>query len=107
MCAFCALMTSDSHWSEQGTDAAQSSPQAGRARMMERHRRVSLVNRALSFHGCKLSDWNNKNYILRGQRGQTVIAGSLPEIWARAEEISKKPADPLDPNFLAVLLKNG
>ena len=105
MCAFCALMSDESHWSEEGTDAAKSHSKAGRTRMIERHRRVSLVNRGLNFHGCKLSDWNNKNYILRGQRGQTVIVNTLPQIWARAEEISKKPADPLDPEFLAILSK--
>ncbi len=105
MCAFCALMTSNSHWSEEDTDSARSYPQSGRVRMIDRRRRVSLVNRALSFHGCKLSDWNNKHYVLRGQRGQTVIVESLPQVWVRAEEISKKSADPLDPKFLEFLSK--
>ncbi len=105
MCAFCALVTDESHWSEEGTNAAQSYLQAGRARMMDRHRRVSLVNRALNFHGCKRFYWNNKSYILRGQRVQTVIVKTLPQILARAEEISKKSADPLDPKFLEVLSK--
>ncbi len=106
MCAFCALLSGGSHWSEAGTDAAQTDAPSGRARLMERRQRVRLVNRILSFHGCKLSDWNNNSYILKSQRGQTTIVDSLPQVWARAEEISKKAADPLDLELLEVLSRN-
>jgi hypothetical protein len=103
MCAFCALLSGGSHWSEVGTDAAYKDAPAGRDRLMERHHRVRLVNRILSYHGCKLSDWQNSSYILKSQRGQTSIVDSLPQVWARAEEISKKTADPLDPALIATL----
>ena len=103
MCAFCALLSGGSHWSEAGTDAAQSDAPAGRDRLIERHHRVRLVNRILSYHGCKLSDWQNSSYILKSQRGQTSIVDSLPQVWARAEEISKKTADPLDPALITTL----
>lgn len=105
MCAFCALLSGGSHWSEAGTDAAQSDAPSGRARLMERHHRVRIVNQVLAHHGCKLSDWNNNSYILKGQRGQTSIVDSLPQVWAKVEEISKKPADPLDPSLLEKLLE--
>ena len=103
MCAFCALLSGGSHWSEAGTEAAYKDAPAGRDRLMERHHRVRLVNRILSYHGCKLSDWQNSSYILKSQRGQTSIVDSLPQVWARAEEISKKTADPLDPALIATL----
>ena len=105
MCAFCALLSGGSHWSEAGTDAAQTDAPAGRERLLERRGRVRLVNRILAHHGCALKDWNNNSYILRGQRGQTSLVESLPQVWARAEEISKKPADPLDPELLKALSK--
>jgi len=105
MCAFCALMAGVSHWSEEGTDAAQSGALAGRASLLDRRRRIELFNRVLGFYGCKLSDWNSRSYILRSQRGQTEVLDSLSSVWGRTEEISKKPADPLDPNFLAFLSK--
>lgn len=105
MCAFCALMAGVSHWSEEGTDAARSGALAGRTRLLDRRRRVELFNRILGFYGCKLSDWNNKSYILRSQRGQTKVFDSLSLVWDSAEKISKKSADPLDPNFLAFLSK--
>ncbi len=105
MCAFCALLSGGSHWSEAGTDAARTDAPAGRERLLERRGRVRLVNRILAHHGCALKDWNNNSYILRGQRGQTSLVESLPQVWARAEEISKKPADPLDPELLKALSK--
>jgi hypothetical protein len=104
MCSFCAMMTGGGvHWSEAGSDAAQSDAPAGRDRLLERRRRVTLVNRVLAHHGCKLADWNNNSYILKSQRGRTEIVDSLPQVWALAEKISKKPADPLDPDLLAAL----
>ncbi len=104
MCAFCALLSGGSHWSEAGTDAAESDAPSGPTRLIERHQRARLVNRILAHHGCKLSDWNN-SYILKGQRGQTSIVDSLPQVWASAEQISKKSADPLDPELLEALSK--
>ena len=106
MCGFCTLLSGASHWSESGTNSAQSDTLSGRARMIERHHRVRLVNRLLAHYGCKLSNWSNNSYILKGQRGQTSIVESLPQVWAKAEEISKKTADPLDQSLLEKLFES-
>ena len=101
------MLTRGVHWSEAGSDAAQTDAPAGPERLLERHRRIAFVNRVVSFHGCTLKDWNNDRYILMSLRGRTEVVDSLQQGWARAEEMSKKPADPLDPDFLAALSKDG
>ena len=104
MCAFCALMTGTTHWTEAGSDVARTgdSP-TGRDRFLGRIHRTKLVNRVLAHYGCSVSDWANSSYIVRGQRGQATIVDNLPQVWMAAEQIAKKVADPLDPALLAAL----
>jgi len=104
MCAFCALMTATTHWTEAGSDVARTgdSP-VGRDRFLGRIHRTKLVNRVLSHYGCSVSDWANSSYIVRGQRGQATIVANLPQVWMAAEQFAKKVADPLDPALLAAM----
>lgn len=107
MCAFCSLLSDGPHWTEAGTDAGRTTDrQSGRARYLDRLYRAKLVNRILAHYGCTVSDWGNNKYIVRSLRGQTAIVDNLMQVWVAAEQIAKKPADPLDPNLLSALAES-
>ncbi len=104
MCAFCAMMTGETHWTEAGTDAGRAAEiESGRPRYLGRLHRVELINRILDHYGCTAADWANNQYVVRSHSGRTAIVAHLPEIWAVAEEIAGRPLDPLDPALLGTL----
>ncbi len=104
MCAFCAMMAGETHWTEAGTDAGRTAEAvSGRARYLARLQRVALINQILASYGCAVSDWANNQYIVRGHAGRTIVVDHVPQIWAAAEEITGQPADPLDPSLLEAL----
>jgi hypothetical protein len=104
MCAFCAVLSSGPHWTEAGTDAGKSdSTPSGPDRYRDRAYRLKLVNQILGHFGCKAEDWAGGQYLVHSLRGQTEVVDYLPQIWTTVEAISKKPADPLDPELLGRL----
>ncbi len=104
MCAFCAMLTGGTHWTEAGTDAGRGAqPRVGRARYLERLDRVALINRILDHYDCSVADWANNKYVVRSRRGHTSVVETLPQVWMAVEGIAKRPTDPLDPALLAAL----
>ncbi len=105
MCAFCAMLSGETHWTEAGTDsdAGAAAADSGRARYLDRNRRVDLINRILGFYGFTVSDWANNRYVLRNATGRITLVEHLPQIWMAAEEILGRPLDPLDTRLLGAL----
>ena len=90
MCALCGVLLSE-HWAEQAGGR--------RARFF----RVKLVNRVLGHFGLRLDDWGGRVYVLRDQRGRSVVVSDLGALWAEAERLSGRALDPLDPDLVRAL----
>ena len=104
MCGFCAVFSGVPHWTETGTDAGVVQPvTGGRDWRLERSYRVRLINAVLTHFGCTLEDWMGGQYILRSHTGRSEVVDYLPGLWAALEDVTRKPADPLDPVLLARL----
>lgn len=100
MCGLCGVFTADSHWSDTQLAGAGG---GGRTRRHERLRRVALANRILKQFGLTLSDWNGSAYLLAGQTGQTAIVPSVALVWPMAEQMRKRPIDPLDQGLIEAI----
>lgn len=95
------MLTAGVHWTEAGTDAGTTAAEPGaHQRQISRARRLGLINRILKPFGCAVEDWSGGKYIVRGFSGRAVLVDHLPQIWAAAEDIAKRPLDPLDPALL-------
>lgn len=104
MCGLCGVLGGRGHWSDSA-----SSPAAFRTRLDattrrgERQARTRLVNKVLKFYGLTLSDWAGASYVLSSRTGRTVLVENLTELWAFAEDLGKRPCDPLDETLLTAL----
>ena len=104
MCALCGVLGGPDHWTDavdrpgvftRNTDSI--------ARRRERMRRVASANRILAHFGMSLTDWQGASFLLSTRTGKTEIVDNLTHLWARAEALSGRPCDPLDPDLLARL----
>jgi len=102
MCAFCSLLSGNApHWSESTTDAAErEDDRTSHARRQDSARRIRVMNHILAHYGCSVSSWGSGQLIVRTTRGNTVMVGALPQVWATVETISSQAADPLDQELL-------
>lgn len=107
MCGFCALVTGATHWTDAGSDAASGATRDARTQRLERLYRVRLANTILAHYGCTLEDWANGQYIVRSLRGRSELVPALPQVWQTVEAIAGRPVDPLDPELLARLARDG
>ena len=105
MCALCGVFNDGPHWTESGTDAGRSAAAlTGRARYLERTRRLTLLNRVLAAYGCSADDWAGAQYMVhRASGGATEMATDLPRLWAAVEGLTGRAPDPLDPTLVATL----
>jgi hypothetical protein len=99
MCSLCGTLYSTRHWAEApGSGAAVD---ARRAWMRDRLRRVALLNRVLAPLALTVDDWVGTAYVLRTRTGTTVLCADLATIFAEAERLTGRKADPLDGELLA------
>ena len=100
------MLTGERHWTEAGTNAGRDrTPTAGRARIMDRARRLRLINDIAGHFGGRVTDWANSRFIVKSYSGRSEIVDNLPRVWMSVETLSGKDADPLDEKFLAALDK--
>ena len=104
MCGLCGVLGAEDHW----TDAAGNADVFGdrtvqQTRRQERQYRVALANRVLGHYGFKLGDWEGISYLLKTHTGRSAIVDNLAALWPAAEQIVKRPCDPLDPALIAAL----
>ena len=107
MCSLCGVLGGREHWTD-----TSSSPDAfaGRADVTwrrERQDRTRLVNKVLKHYGLSLADWAAASYVLKSHTGRTVLVDNLSQLWAAAEELGKRPCDPLDEALLDDLAGSG
>jgi hypothetical protein len=100
------------HWTDQESHDKEYgnriiSGELQRDRMRDRLRRVNYVNNVLTFYGLRLNDWSGSKYILFDKKGNQEIINDLGDLWPKAEKMSSKPIDPLDPKLLVHLQTHG
>jgi hypothetical protein len=99
VCSLCGTLYSTRHWAEApGSGAAAD---ARGAWLRDRLRRVELLNRVLAPLALRVDDWAGTAYILRTRTGTSVLCADLAAIFAEAERLTGRRADPLDAELLA------
>ncbi|GMB96819.1 hypothetical protein [Helicobacter sp. NHP22-001] len=93
MCVLCADLNTALHWSDVST-------QQGCLR--SRIQKLKVANLILKFYGLKLSVWGNQ-FILEDQKGRKELVRDLGDLCYKAQNLSNRPLDILDPDLLAFL----
>jgi len=96
MCGLCGVFLTETHWADSAVSDV-------RTRRHERLHRVTLTNRVLKHYGLKVGDWQGSAYLLSSQTGQTMVVPSIAAVWPAAEQLRKRPLDPLDESLIAAL----
>jgi len=100
MCGLCGIFLTESHWTDATVGATGS---GGRTRRHERLYRVALANRILKHYGLKIGDWQGSAYLLSTQTGQTSVVPGIAAVWPAAEQLRRRPLDPLDEGLIEAL----
>ena len=104
MCALCGSLGGAEHWADAHARPGQFTRNTGPLeRRRERARRVAAANRVLGPLGLGLSDWQGSAFLLSTRTGKTEIVDGLAHLWAAADRLLGRAADPLDPDLLARL----
>lgn len=100
MCILCYGLTGEEHWSD--------APVGAEASTSVRARRRALLTKIMSAHGLDYSDDpTGVTSLISDRKGKVQVARSLGEVWAAAEQLAKRPLDPLEPAVLARLDPEG
>lgn len=93
MCSACGILQGGVDWAE-GVGSGDAPPHD---RLAERRRRLQLVNMLLEGSGVRLGE-HGRQLVLRSATGATRLVTDLTHVWRAADEIGRRPADPLDPD---------
>lgn len=104
MCALCGVLGGSDHWTDAiarpGVFTRNFEPAE---RRRERMRRAQCANGVLKFYGLRLSDWQGSAFLLSTATGKTEIVDHLAHLWVKAEKLTSRSCDPLDPELIAKL----
>jgi len=104
MCALCGVLGGPDHWTDAVARPGVFSRYSDAAeRRRERMRRVRCANGLLKFYGLKLNDWQGSAFLLSTATGKTEIVDHLAHLWIKAEKLTGRVCDPLDPALIARL----
>lgn len=96
MCILCYGLTGEEHWSDAHVGAESTSS--------VRARRRALLTTIMAAQGLRYSDDpTGVTSLISDRKGKVQVARSLGEVWAAAEQLVKRPLDPLEPELLARL----
>ena len=88
MCGACGILSGTLDWA----DGLR--PMPGRTALAERYRRIALVNRLLAPSGVRLRDVGGR-LVVQSATGRTRIVADLAHVWRAADDIGRRPVDPL------------
>ncbi len=103
MCGLCGVLGGGEHWTDTSSSPGAFAGRADITRRRERQDRTRLANKVLKHYGLSLADWAAASYVLKSGTGRTVLVDNLSQLWAAAEELGKRPCDPLDAALLDAL----
>lgn len=100
MCGLCGMFGGDDHWSHAPNSARMAPTRA------ERERRATIANEVLRHYRLRLNAWTT-GYTLASATGKTTLVQDFGMLWAEAERLTGQACDPLDPDVIARLERNG
>jgi hypothetical protein len=100
LCGLCGALAGADHWA----DAAVT---AGGTRTQRRQLRNRVANEVLAYYGLSLKEAPGGSSLLQNRTGQTALVAHLGALWPAAEGLAKRPLDPLDPDLIAALTRQG
>ncbi|WP_120943908.1 hypothetical protein [Helicobacter labacensis] len=104
MCVLCADLNTTLHWSDvgapMGANLVVGALQGERVRA--RIQKLKVANKILKFYGLKLRVWGSQ-FLLEDQKGHQELVRDLGDLCYKAQALSPKPLDILDPKLLDFL----
>jgi hypothetical protein len=79
----------------------------GGTRSQRRQLRTRVTNEVLAYYGLSVKEALSGSSLLENRTGQTALVPHLGALWPAAERLSKRPLDPLDPDLIAALTRQG
>ena len=89
MCGACGILSGTPDWVEGGGSAP------GGNKLAERYRRIALVNALLAPSGVRLRDFGGR-LVVQSATGRSRIVADLAHVWRAADDIGRRPVDPLE-----------
>lgn len=95
MCGLCGLLGGDQHWITKEENPLP--------RRQQRYAVIRLANEVLRGYGLQLMDFQGSAYVLSTLTGRQEVLDDIGAVWMAAQQLSRRPIDPLDPALLAAL----
>jgi hypothetical protein len=96
----CGALAGADHWADAAVTASGT-------RSQRRQLRNRVANEVLEYYGLNLRQAPSGSSLLQNRTGQTVLVPHLGALWPAAERLAKRPLDPLDPDLIAALSRQG
>ena len=93
MCSACGILRGGFDW----VDGVGGGDIAPHERLAQRRRRLKLVNMMLEGSGVTLGE-HGQQLVVRSATGSVRLVTDLAHVWRAADEIGRRPADPLAPD---------
>ncbi|MGL6019063.1 MAG: hypothetical protein ACRC0C_10450 [Gibbsiella quercinecans] len=100
MCGLCGLLSEGPQWSDPLRQQHLPPRQ-------QRLQQLALLNRTLAPWRLTLRDLHGSAWLLASPTGQQAIVTGLEQLWGEVERLIRRPADPLEPGYLAALSDGG
>lgn len=102
MCMACGQMFSAIHWSDQQkTDSRGFADQ--RTLLLNRISKIRYTNQVLRYYGLTVSGRTGGGYTVSDKKGRSLLCQDFGDLWVKAQKLSGRPVDPLDPKLIAYL----
>src|SRR5262245_3596935 len=105
VCILCGQLIADIDWTERRFDSSHVESGVGeRTRRQARARRAKIVRMVLGHYGLEFhDDWSATTYVVANKKGASELARNIGEVWPKAELLTGRLLDPLDPELVAAL----
>ena len=94
MCGACGVLGGPQDWIERAGRGIRADGSRASTPLGERQRRIALINEMLKPTSVCLQDFGGR-LVLRSSTGRTRIVSDLAHVWRAADEIGRRPVDPL------------
>lgn len=102
MCMACGQMFMNIHWSDtQITDSAGFVDQG--LLLRARLAKVKFTNEILNFYGLRVNSRAGGGYTVSTRTGRSLLCRDFGDLWPKAQSLTGKIVDPLDPALIAYL----
>lgn len=102
MCMACGQMFMNIHWSDtQRTDSNGFVDQS--LLLRTRLAKVKYTNQVLGFYGLRVSSRAGGGYTVSNRTGRSVLCQDFGDLWPKAQMLTGRTVDPLDPQLIAYL----